>query len=351
MSAVQQRFPYAELVARAAALLEGAGADPETARLTADGLVEADARGLPSHGLMLLPMYLGRIREGSVDPSAGNTVVADLGAIAVLDSHDGLGQATAQDAMETAISRAERHGIGAVVCRNAFHIGGCYRYAELAAAGGMIGIAAANTRPLMPVPGGARAVVGNNPIAFAAPRAGGDPIVFDAALSEAALGKIRLAAAAGAPIPTSWATDADGVPTADPERAIAGMLLPAGGAKGFGFALMIDLLTGVLSGGGFGGALNGLYADPAAPYGSACLFLAIDADRLEPGFAERAERLAAQVLASPMADPAESPRLPGARGAEAHRRALRDGVPLQQSVTDELLRLETTATHSEDDPR
>ena len=340
-------FPYAELVDRASRLLAAAGVDAATAGITADGLVEADARGLPSHGLMLLPMYLDRIRSGSIDPNGHNTVITDLGAIAVMDSGNGLGQATAQHAMESAIARARQHGVGAIVCRNAFHFGGAYRYAALAAAHGMIGIAAANTRPLMPAPGGAKAVVGNNPIAFAAPRPSGDPIVFDAAMSEAALGKIRLAAAAGEVIPTNWATDHAGIPTNDPQAAIAGMLLPSGGSKGFGFALMIDLLSGVLSGGGFGDSVNGLYADAAKPYNSANFFLAIDASRLDSEFPARAAELARQVIDAPMADPAGTARLPGLRGAAAYRAARRSGVPLKRSVIDELQRLESTIPHTQ----
>lgn len=336
-------FPYRELVERAAALLVAAGADGTSAEITADGLVEADARGLPSHGLMLLPMYLDRIRAGSIDPAGANTVVNDLGAAAVFDSHNGLGQVTAQHAMASAIDRAKRYGIGVVVCRNTFHFGGAYRYARLAADAGMIGIAAANTRPLMPAPGGARAVVGNNPVAIAAPLPGeAVPLVFDAALSEAALGKIRLAAAADRPIPGDWATDAVGNPTTDPHEAIAGMLLPAGGSKGFGLALMIDVLSGVLSGGGFGDGVRGLYADAAAPYGSAQFFLAIDAVGLEPEFAERTAELVRQIAEAPMVDTATVARVPGARGARAYRAAREHGVTLPQSVVEALIQLETT---------
>lgn len=342
----KQTFAYDELVSRASDLLVEAGTPAEFAALTADGLVEADARGLPSHGLMLLPMYLDRIRAGSVCPALSNVTLVDLGAAAIFDSQNGLGQVTAQEAMESAIARAAAHGIGMVACRNAFHFGGAYRYTALAAERGMVSIAAANTRPLMPAPGGAKAVVGNNPIAFGAPRAGGDPVIFDAALSEAALGKIRLAASAGDAIPEGWATDSQGVPTTNPEAAISGMLLPSGGSKGFGFALFVDLLTGVLSGGGFGSKVTGLYADPATEYGSAQFFLAIDATRLTPDFGERAEQLARQILEAPRAAGQSAARLPGLRGAEAKRSAQQNGVSLPESVVTALEALELEAnTH------
>ncbi|WP_067244083.1 Ldh family oxidoreductase [Microbacterium resistens] len=329
-------FAPEDLIARATRMLVAAGADERSAHLVADGLVEADARGLPSHGLLLLPMYLDRIRSGSVDPAARNRILADLGALLTVDAGNGLGQASAQDAMDLAIARAREHGIAAVACRNAFHFGGAYRYAAMAADAGMIGVAAANTRPLMPAPGGARAVVGNNPIAVAVPRTDRDPIVVDLALSEAAMGKIRLAASEGRPIPDTWATDAEGRPTTDPAAAIAGFLLPAGGAKGFALALIVDVLTGVLSGGGFGAGVRGLYADATMPYNSSTFFLALDASTLDPGFADRAAELAAQVQAAPMTSSETAARIPGERSAQNRRRSMREGIRLPGSVVEQI---------------
>ena len=118
-----------------------------------------------------------------------------------------------------------------------------------------------NTRPLMPAPGGAERVVGNNPIAIAVPSDGPAPIVLDMATSEAAMGKIRMAEKAGEKIPGTWAVKADGSATTDPAEAIAGMLLPASGPKGFGLAFLIDLLCGLLSGGATGSAVQPLYGN------------------------------------------------------------------------------------------
>src|SRR6185437_6341977 len=209
-------------------------------------------RGIPSHGLMLVPMYAERIGAGSVTTATAGEVVTDLGAIAVLDAKNALGILTGDQAMALAVERARQFGIGAVAVRHAFHFGGAFRYVMAAADAGLVGIAAANTRPLIPAPGGAKAVIGNNPLAIGVPRAGAEPIVLDMALSESALGKIRIAAAEGREIPPTWATDASGVPTTDPQAAIAGLLLPAAGPKGYGLAFMVDVLTGVLSGGAFG---------------------------------------------------------------------------------------------------
>ena len=133
-----------------------------------------------------------------------------------------------------------------------------------------------NTRPLMPAPGGAERVVGNNPIAIAVPSDGPVPIVLDMATSEAAMGKIRMAEKAGEKIPGTWAVKADGRPTTDPTEAIAGMLLPASGPKGFGLAFLVDLLCGVLSNGATGSAVQPLYGNAATPYDCSHLFIAID---------------------------------------------------------------------------
>ena len=329
-------FQFNDLVTRTNHLFVAAGASERAARLTAEGLVEADARGLPSHGLMLLPVYLGRIEQGSVDPKSVNEIVGDLGALVSVDCHNGLGQVSAQDAMELAIVRARDHGVAVVVARNAFHFGGAYRYAALAADAGMIGVAAANTRPLMPAPGGAKALVGNNPIAFSIPRSGESPFTFDFALSEAALGKVRLAEAEGTDIPSTWATDSAGLPTTNPTEAIKGMLLPAGGTKGFGLALVVDMLSGVLSGGGFGANVNGLYADFSEPYNSSHFFLAINASALDEGFAERATLLAGEVLSSPMIEHGATARLPGDRSKRNYEQSLRDGIRLKRSVVQDL---------------
>lgn len=324
------------------AVFEAAGLDREAAGRVAASLVSADLRGVSSHGTMLVPMYIERIQSGSVSRHTKADVVVDVGGVALLDARDALGQVTSDQAMDLAITKARHHGVGAVVVRNAFHFGGAFRYAESAARAGCIGIVASNTRPLMPAPGGAAAVVGNNPLAVGIPVLDREPLILDMALSEAALGKIRLAAQEGRPIPATWATDAKGAPTTDAEAAIAGLLLPAAGHKGYGLALVIDMLTGVLSGGGFGNAVRGLYADTSVPNNCAHFFLALDIARFGDveGFLARAAELADQVLTSPTAPGVERTLLPGQLEAERSSAALAHGVRLDASV---LAALEATA--------
>ncbi|AMN41220.1 Ldh family oxidoreductase [Rhodoplanes sp. Z2-YC6860] len=253
-----------------------AGLAEPAAQTVADGLVDADLEGLASHGVMLVDLYVDRIQAGSVSTADAGTVVSDRSVAVVLDAGNALGHLTGDQAIGLAIERAHRLGAGIVAVRHGFHFGTARRYAVRAAEAGCIGIVGCNTRPLMPAPGGAERVVGNNPLAIAVPTDGAIPLVLDMATSEAAMGKIRMAAKQSKPIPAGWAVDAQGSPTTDPETAIAGMLLPTGGPKGFGLSLLIDLICGLLSGGATGRDVQPLYGDFARPYDCSHIFIAVD---------------------------------------------------------------------------
>jgi LDH2 family malate/lactate/ureidoglycolate dehydrogenase len=304
----------------AQALLAKAGTPAPYAGLVAEALLDADIEGLGSHGLMLLPMYLERIEKGSVDAGANGRIVVDAGARVTIDADNALGHVTAEKAASLAIERARAHGLAAVAIRNAFHFGAAGRFARKIALAGQIGIVMANTRPLLPAPGGAERVVGNNPLAIAVPT-GGEPLVLDLAMSAGAMGKIRLADARGEPIPEGWAATADGVPTTNAAEAIKGMLLPAAAAKGFGLAVMVDLLAGGLSAGAIGDAVRPLYGDLSQPYASANLFLAIEIEGFRPlgEFEASATGFADRIRASKTAPGAAAVRMPGDRAAKAHR--------------------------------
>ena len=288
------------LVSAVAGIFTAVGIGREDAEVVAADLVAADLEGVASHGVMLLPMYIDRIVKGSVSRSSAGEVVSDRGSAIVIDAGNALGQLTARQAVRRAVARAHAIGLAAVSVRNGFHFGTAGRYARMMAAENCVGIVLSNTRPLMPAPGGAQPLVGNNPIAIALPSAGDFPVEADMALSATAMGKIRLAAAAGQSIPPDWAIDSEGRPTTDPSAAIKGMLLPAAGPKGFGLAFVIDLLCGGLSDGAVGSEVYPLYGDAAEPYRCAHFFLAIHAGHFPAGerFAERVRDQATRVSAS-----------------------------------------------------
>jgi LDH2 family malate/lactate/ureidoglycolate dehydrogenase len=283
------------------------------AQVVAADLVAADLEGIASHGVMLVPMYVDRINQGSVSRRSAGEIVSDRGGAIVIDAGNALGQLTARQAVKLAIARAREIGLAAVGVRNAFHFGTAGRYARMMAEQNCVGIVLSNTRPLMPAPGGAEALVGNNPIAVALPSAGAFPVEADMALSATAMGKIRLAAAAGQRIPADWALDSQGRPTTDPVTAIKGMLLPAAGPKGFGLAFVIDLLCGGLSDGAVGAEVRPLYGDGAEPYRCSHFFLAIDAGHFPAGerFAQRARDQAMRVSGSKRGPGAERIYAPG----------------------------------------
>jgi LDH2 family malate/lactate/ureidoglycolate dehydrogenase len=294
------RIDAARLVAAVAHMFAALGVAAEDARVVAEDLVAADLEGVASHGVMLAPLYVDRLLQGSVSTRSRGDVVSDRGAAIVIDAANALGQLTAHQAAGLAVRRAKEIGAAVVAVRNAFHFGTAGRYARLMAGQNCAGIVMSNTRPLMPAPGGAEAIVGNNPVAIALPTAGAHPVEVDMALSATAMGKIRLAASEGAPIPNGWAVDAHGQPTTDPAAAIKGMLLPAAGPKGFGLAFVIDLLCGGLSDGAIGAEVRQLYGDPALPYGCSQLFLAIDTGHFPAAetFAVRVEDRAEAVRGS-----------------------------------------------------
>ncbi|KSV66559.1 hypothetical protein N185_32345 [Sinorhizobium sp. GW3] len=319
------RVPTADLSEFAAQLFERHGVPSEAARYVANCLVLADREGVPSHGTMLVPMYLSRITSGSVDPVSSGRVVSRKAGATVIDAENGLGQITSRVAIDIALEGAREHGVASVAVRRGFHFGTAGHWAAELARSGCIGIAVSNTRPLMPGIGGTEPLVGNNPLAIAVP-SGDEPIVLDMALSAAAMGKIRIAAASGKSIPGDWATDRDGIPTTDPTAAITGMLLPAAGPKGFGLALMLDILAGGLSSGGIGPEVSALYGNLEQPYNCSHFFLALQVDSFRElsSFREAVGTVTDRVRSSRPVDPERPVLAPGDLAIAARENAGED---------------------------
>lgn len=341
-AAVPRHIEARELGDFVARLFTAVGVPVEAARAVATGLVDADLEGLHSHGVMLVDMYIERICLGSVSRNKRGSIVSERQGAVVLDAGNALGQLTGPQAMEMAVAKAKEFGTGVVAVRHGFHFGTAGRYAQQAAAADCIGIAMCNTRPLMPAPGGADRVVGNNPIAVALPTDDEIPLILDMATSEAAMGKIRIAEKTKEPIPATWAVTATGEPTTNPAEAIAGMLLPSGGAKGFGLAMMIDLMCGLLSGGASGRDVRPLYGDFAAPYDCSHLFIAIDITHFgtPDQFRRRAAAAARQLRSAERAPGVSQLFTPGE--PEWRRRKQADGaVTLDPAVAAMLTRFAT----------
>lgn len=329
-----------ELIAFVAQLFIAAGLSETAARTIAKGLVEADLDGVPSHGVMLVDLYLDRLRHGSIDPRENGEIISDHGCAVVLDAGHAFGHLTGPESMSIAVARAKQYGAGIVAVRHGFHFGTARRYAVMATDEGCVGIVMCNTRPLMPAPGGAERVVGNNPIAIAIPSDGSIPLVLDMATSEAAMGKIRMADKAGQAIPANWAVRNDGSPTTVPNEAIAGMLLPAAGPKGFGLSLMIDLMCGLLSNGAIGQSVMPLYGDPKVPYDCSHLFIAIDVGHFcdLASFRTQANAAAERIRQGRRASGTDQLFLPGEPEWRRHQNA-NGVVQLEGAVADALIKL------------
>lgn len=240
----------ADLVRR---LFEAAGLAPDEAALIAGHVVDAEARGNRSQGLVRVPAYLRWARAGEIAPGAPLTVERDQGAVLVLDAHNGWGHPAAARAMDLCVERAAQTGVCLAVVRQANHMGRLGYYVERAAAQGMIGLIACSGNPssgsVAPW-GGTQALFGTNPVAFGFPRRAGPPVVVDVSTTQAARGTVLLMQKTGRPLPDGWAFDRRGEPTRDPGQALPphGTLAPLGGHKGYALAVALEILCGVLQG-------------------------------------------------------------------------------------------------------
>ncbi len=341
MAQNQDVVQYEPLHNFVAEVFEKAGMPGEDARFYAWSLVQTNLWGIDSHGVLRTKVYVDRLRNGAVNPRPAIRKVRGALAFEVLHGDDGAGPVVAKAAMERAIALAGQFGVGVVGAMHSNHFGAAALYARMAAAQGLIGIAMTNVVPNVVAPGGSRPVVGNNPLAIAAPTHGDFPFVLDISLSAVAGGKLLLASKKGERIPLDWATDNEGRPTDDPDKAFKGFLLPMGGYKGLGLAYAVDILCGVITGGMFLDEMKGMYKFPNDPSltGHFMLALQVEAVMSRDEMAERMASFVDKIKNSPMWDPTREMLVPGEieHRTEMARRA--DGIPIPPALYQELLAL------------
>lgn len=318
------------------AVLEKSGTPPDTAAFIARTLIAANLAGHDSHGVLRLPFYVGAVRDGRVLPDVAPVVSKRDRATAIIDAGNGWAQPAMWLATETAVELAREFGLGAAVVNRAFHIGRCAIYVEEIARQGMIGLLVANAGPAVAPYGGTTRVMGTNPIAWAVPRADGKPpIAHDIATAAIAEGKLRVARSKHLPIPEGKLLNAAGDPTTDPADFYSGgAILPFGDHKGAGFSVFAQLI---------GRALAGL--DPDGPQGqrgvNGPFVLAIDIAPFVAlsQFIDQVEQQAEEMLASPPAPGFEAVQLPGDPELASERVRSVEGIPVPQSIWDELSQL------------
>ena len=321
----------------ATGVLVGAGTSPDNARHVADNVVAAEAAGVASHGLTWIPAFADHVASGKVDGTAAAIVSRSSPAGIKVDARGGFAQSAIAAGTAALLPLARETGIAAMAVT---HSGNCLmagHYVGRMAEAGLVALAFVNSPKSMAPWGGTRPVFGTNPMAFACPRGDDPPMVLDFSSSKVARSEIRLAGQEGRDIPLGWALDAEGTPTTDPDAAMAGSVLPFGEHKGYGIALMIDLMAAAMTGANPSHRAAPFLGADQTPPGTGQFFIAIDPGQFAgDGFAATVSQLFAVIAEQP------GVQLPGDRRLAARRRTAAEGIELKKALYDDLMsRLES----------
>lgn len=313
----------------------------EDATITSNSLVEADLRGVYSHGVMRVPIYIKRIKLGLVNPISRIDIIRDSKAIAVLDANNGLGQVSATKAMKIAIDKADIYSIGATVVKNSNHFGAAAGYTLLAVEKDMIGYATTNAACRMVPTGGKEQIIGNNPFSYAIPAGAALPIVLDISCSVVSVGKILLKKKKGEKLPFGWALDREGNPTSDASTAIeeGGSLVPIGDHKGYGIALVNDILSSSLGGSIGGTSVTSLYdlkTSKKSETGHFFMAMKIDNFISISQFKQKVDEKIKEIKQSAKKAGVTQIYLPGEIEFNIKEKNLKYGIPISKEILDDL---------------
>jgi len=323
---------YAEVSAAEAfarALLVAHGVPAADAAIVAQCLVSADLRGVDTHGLCRLPGYLDRLRRRLINPRPALEPKRVTPVAAALDGQNGFGFVVGTRAMQEAIAIAREYGIGAVSVRRSTHFGMAASYVLQALEASLISLVFSNASPAMPPWGARSALLGTNPFAAGAPAGRHPPFLLDMSPAVAARGKIRRAERRGETIPLGYALDAQGRPTTDPKAALGGVVLPIGGYKGSGLAMLMDIFGGVISGANYGGEVGDQYKVYDRPQDVGHFFLAMRPDLFVPeaDYRNRMDTLIERVHGSPTAQGVDEVLVAGEPELRHEAERRRRGIP------------------------
>jgi LDH2 family malate/lactate/ureidoglycolate dehydrogenase len=334
-SEIEIKTTPAQLEAFCIAALKKTGVSDADARTTAEVLVTTDTWGVHTHGVKNLRYYIQRLNSGGLNPRGVPKIVSEGPGWARFDGQSSIAMVTSVNAMRCAITKARQCGIAYTGVFNSCHFGAAGYYAAMAAQEGYFAIAMANDGPSMTVPGAKGRVIGNNPIAFAMPRKNGKPIVLDMALSTVAGGKVNAAHALGKPLPEGWVIDVNGNPTTDNAALMqGGSLTPMGGYKGYGLAVVVETLAGVIPGASILAEIPAWVIAVSAPTGHGAAFIALDIRTVanEQTYYARIEEMTGKLHALPTRTPSDRVLLPGEREWEHRDRVLQNGLVLPADV-------------------
>lgn len=334
---------------RQAVMLMGAG--DKYASSVADAMAMTDSWGVFTHGSKLLYDYLLRVEAGGIHVNEWPAIVREGPAWAVVNANAVMGHVAGEFAIKTAIAKARQCGVGYVNVRNTNHFGAAGYYSWLAANQGFLGIAMSNDIPSVAAPGSKKAVTGSNPLSYAIPTGRDkDPILLDMAISTVAGGKVYAAHQRGEAIPDNWIIDSEGRPTTDsslyPQEAA---LQPMSGPKGYGIALLIETLSGVLSGASITWQVGGfILGDKSIPTNHGAAFIVIDIDSImaRDEFEQRIDHLVDEIHNAPSVDDVERLMLPGEREWAHRADSLRHGIALPSDVVAKLKKTSALTGHA-----
>lgn len=332
----EPRVDSARLQAVVTTIFVRCGMDGRDAARLADTLIYADLGGIHSHGVLRVPEYVKKLTVGGVNPRGRPHIVRDMGACLVVDGDDSMGQIAMYFAMQRTVERAQQTGIAAAAIRGSNHSGAMAYYAAQAIQEEMIGIATTNALPTMAPWGGAERILGINPLGVGIPAGEELPIVYDAAFSGSSHGKIRVYQQKGLVLPAGWALDRAGRPTTDPAVAVDGLLAPIGGYKGTGLALIMGILSSMLSGAAYGLELGNMDDGPQPGLdGHFVAAIRIDAFEDVGRFKARVDKAVREIHACRPAEGVEHIYAPGEVEALRRQDYGRSGLPLNDvTVTD-----------------
>ncbi len=336
-------YPAEKLRAFTLQVFQKVGVSPEDAELVTNSLIEANLRGVDTHGVTrMLNVYIKRLQVGVMSPRTSLVVVREKAATALIDCHNSIGQVGATRAMQLAIKKAKETGTAFVAVTHSNHYGAAAYYAMMALEHGMIGFSATNAPAAVAPTGGRKPLLGTNPLAVAIPAGEELPVVLDFATTVVARGRIVLYAKQNKPLEPGWAFDEMGRPTVDPQAALRGLLAPIGGYKGYGLALVVDLLSGVLTGANYGAHFPGFLADNLeTPSDIGSVFAAVNVESFMdlPEFKVRMDAALREIKQSPLAEGARRIYIPGEIEFETKAERLQNGIPVPEPIVKEFIAL------------
>jgi ureidoglycolate dehydrogenase (NAD+) len=333
------RTPAEPLIDFCSAAMTEVGLSSKDARGTAELLTRTDMRGIYTHGTVSLRRYVQLMRDGGIDTKAVPEITDEGPAWAQIDAHQAVGMVAGRVGMETAIQKASGCGIGMAGVRHSNHFGAASAYTLMALEHNMLGISMSNTDVVMNIPGGRGAVLGNNPLSYAVPARNQPPIVLDIAMSTVAGGKVVSSRERGEPLPEGWLTDENGLPTTDPDVfTVSGALTPFGNHKGYGLALLVESLAGVLAGAAMTLDILSWAKTSEDECNEGHSFIAIDVGAMMPmaQFYERIDELIRRMREAPKAKGETRTYVPGEMEYDSEHIARQEGVPLTQMAVNSL---------------